>query len=71
MINFDQPPKNNGTLAKSLAKAEEKTDRIWLAFESGDQEVFAFDGKTETLSMVESEKQKEHEAPLTGLDFNR
>ena len=44
---------------------------MWLAFESGDQEVFAFDGKTETLSMVESEKQKEHEAPLTGLDYNR
>lgn len=30
-----------------------------------------YNGETEILSMVESEKQKEHEAPLTGLDYNR
>lgn len=47
------------------------TDRIWLGFDSGDQEAFEYDDKTQTLSLLESEKSKEHEAPLTGLDYNR
>lgn len=44
-------------------------DRIWLGFESGDQEVFQFDGQD--LYQIQSEKQKEHEAPLTALDYNK
>ena len=47
------------------------SDRVWLGFDSGDQEVFEYDGDTQVLSLIESEKQKEHEAPLTGLDYNR
>lgn len=44
---------------------------MWLGFQSGDQEVFQYDGKTQKFYLVESEKQKEHEAPLTGFDYNR
>lgn len=44
-------------------------DRIWLGFESGDQEAFQFDGQM--LWMIEAEKQKEHESPLTALDYNK
>lgn len=48
-----------------------KVDRFWLGFESGDQEVFQYDGEEQALHLIESEKQKEHEAPLTGLDYHR
>lgn len=33
--------------------------------------MFEYDGNSQTLCLLESEKQKEHEAPLTGLDYNR
>lgn len=57
---------------KSIADAPQPNlDRFWLGFDSGDQEVFEYDGETQVLSLIESEKQKEHEAPLTGLDYNR
>jgi len=46
-------------------------DRMWLSFDSGDQEAFEYDGNLQKLFLIESEKQKEHEAPLTGLDYNR
>ena len=46
-------------------------DRFWLGFQSGDQEVFQYDGESQMLHLIESEKQKEHEAPLTGLDYHR
>ena len=49
--------------------SEPISDRIWLGFDSGDQELFEYDG--ENLILLESEKSKEHEAPLTGLDYNR
>lgn len=50
---------------------ETTADRIWLGFQSGDQEVFLYDGASEQLQLIESEKQKEHEAPMTGFDYNR
>lgn len=46
-------------------------DRIWLGFDSGDQEALEYNGETEQLYLIEAEKQKEHEAPLTGHDYNR
>ena len=33
-----------------------QVDRIWFGFKSGDQEAFQYDGETEVLSLVESEK---------------
>lgn len=55
----------------SDTETDKSSDRIWLGFQSGDQEVLQYDGQTEQLYLVESEKQKEHEAPLTGFDYNR
>ena len=54
-----------------LEQAESTIDRIWLGFNSGDQEAFEYDNQAQTLFLMESEKSKEHEAPLTGLDYNR
>jgi hypothetical protein len=48
-----------------------KPDRFWLGFESGDQEALEYNGETEVLYLIEAEKQKEHEAILTGHDYNR
>ena len=45
------------------------TDRIWMGFDSGDQELFEYDGSN--FMLLETEKSKEHEAPLTGIDYNR
>ena len=52
-------------------KSASTVDRIWLGFESGDQEAFEYDHDMQTLYLIESEKSKEHEAPLTGLDYNK
>jgi hypothetical protein len=48
-----------------------KPDRFWLGFHSGDQEALEYNGETESLYLIEAEKQKEHESALTGHDYNR
>ena len=46
-------------------------DRFWLGFDSGDQEALEYNGETEQLYLIEAEKEKEHEARLTGHDYSR
>ena len=46
-------------------------DRFVLAFSSGEQELIQYNGITEEPHLVLTEKIKEHEAPLTSLDYHR
>lgn len=65
---LDQP---DGQVLELDPPKPSQIDRIWLGFQTGDQEAFQYDGETQILSLVESEKQKEHESPLSGMDYNR
>lgn len=65
----DIDEKDLGKEKSSQNKA--KLDRFWLGFDSGDQEALEYNGEIEQLFLIEAEKQKEHEARLTGHDYNR
>ena len=67
---LDQPD-GQEVVKEPVTPKPSQVDRIWLGFQTGDQEAFQYDGETQVLSLVESEKQKEHESPLSGMDYNR
>ena len=39
-------------------------------FKTGESEIFTYDGESDKLTWIESEKGREHDSPLTGCDYN-
>jgi WD40 repeat protein len=55
-----------------FSKREESTrERFLLIFKTGDSELFEFDSSDDKLYWLESSKDREHDCPLTGVDFNK
>lgn len=46
-------------------------NRVLFTFKSGDQELFRYDGCTNQFLQIESDKQNEHDCPITAVDYNR
>jgi len=52
------------------SKCTREADRFLVVFKSGDSEVFEWQQDSETLSWIETEKSREHDCALTGIDFS-
>jgi WD40 repeat protein len=48
-----------------------EADRFLIVFKSGDSELFEWDQSSESLIWIESDKAREHDCELTGVDYNR
>lgn len=46
-------------------------DRFLMVFKTGETELFEFNSTEDCLFYIESGKEREHDGPLTGCDFNK